>query len=305
MTNATEPSEGAPPEPPPLAEAPPPAPRPKRLTRSRDEQMISGVAGGIAEYFDLDPVLVRVALVVLAFVSGGAAILGYIVAWIVMPEGDGRATVMAADGSVTEVVAPRRSSGAAAGIVWGLILIGIGGAVLLARLDIRIPEWNAILAGSLIALGVLIIIEARKGMNSGLVTLAVGLSVLLGAAEMVDFRFESGFGDRQTVVTQPADLEESYGHAFGSMTVDLTDLELPEGTTHLAVSVAFGEVVVRLPEGVPYRLNASAVFGSVDAPTFNADGIASSRTFQSSDYDNSSKRLDLDVSTAFGSARIR
>jgi phage shock protein PspC (stress-responsive transcriptional regulator)/predicted membrane protein len=267
--------------------------------------MISGVAGGIAEYFEFDPVLVRVAFVVLAFVSGGTAILGYIVAWIVMPEGDGRATTFSADGSVTAAAAPRRSSGTAAGVVWGVILIGIGALVLLARLDIRIPEWNTILAGVLIALGVLIIIEARKGMNSGLVMLAVGLSIVLGASAMVDFGFETGFGDRRAVVTRAADLEASYGHAFGSMTVDLSDLELADGTTHLSVSVAFGDVTVRLPEGVPYRVSASAVFGSVDAPTFNADGIASSRTFQSPDYDNSSKRLDLDVSTAFGSARIR
>jgi phage shock protein PspC (stress-responsive transcriptional regulator) len=58
-----------------------------RLYRSRDDRMIAGVAGGVAEYFDLDPSLVRIAWAVLAFV-GGFGVLLYIVMAIVVPEDD-------------------------------------------------------------------------------------------------------------------------------------------------------------------------------------------------------------------------
>lgn len=59
--------------------------RPARLTRSRDERMIGGVAGGIAEYLGIDPVLVRLGFVVLAL-AGGGGVLAYLVAWLVIPE---------------------------------------------------------------------------------------------------------------------------------------------------------------------------------------------------------------------------
>lgn len=275
--------------------------------RSRDDEMIAGVAGGIAEYFDLDPVLVRVAFVVLALVTSGTAIIAYIIAWIVMPEAttaDSAARAAMRAGGTAEP-RPRRSSGAAAGVAWGVILISVGTMVLLSRLDIALPEWNVVLSGGLILLGVLIILEARRGLNGGLVMLAVGLSVILGAAAFVDFQFDSGFGDRQVVVTRVADLDDSYSHAFGSMTVDLRNLEVAEGQTKVSVSVAFGDVTVRLPAGVPYRINANSAFGSVDAPEFDADGIAVERSYRSEGYDQATRRVEIDVSVAFGSARVR
>ena len=55
-----------------------------RLYRSDQERMIAGVAGGLAEYFDIDVVLVRL-LWVLAFFFGGG-IFAYLIAWIVIPK---------------------------------------------------------------------------------------------------------------------------------------------------------------------------------------------------------------------------
>ena len=56
----------------------------KKLYKSRKEKMFAGVCGGIAEYFDLDPVLVRILFVIFTFI-GGTAIIAYIVGMIVMP----------------------------------------------------------------------------------------------------------------------------------------------------------------------------------------------------------------------------
>ncbi len=57
----------------------------KRLYRSTKEKMIGGVCGGLAEYFDIDPVLIRILFVVATFV-GGSGILAYIICWIIIPE---------------------------------------------------------------------------------------------------------------------------------------------------------------------------------------------------------------------------
>ena len=50
--------------------------------------MWAGVAGGLAEYFDLDPALVRLIWVLAAVLTGGLAIPIYIVAWIIIPRDD-------------------------------------------------------------------------------------------------------------------------------------------------------------------------------------------------------------------------
>ncbi|MDR0438100.1 MAG: PspC domain-containing protein [Bacteroidales bacterium] len=57
----------------------------KTLRRSTTNRVIGGVCGGIAEYFELDPTLIRLAFLILAFLGGGG-ILIYIVAWIIVPE---------------------------------------------------------------------------------------------------------------------------------------------------------------------------------------------------------------------------
>ncbi|MCH7723203.1 MAG: PspC domain-containing protein [Bacteroidetes bacterium] len=57
----------------------------KRLYRSRMDRMIAGVAGGLANYFDIDPTIVRVLFVITIFIGGGG-ILAYIILWIVVPE---------------------------------------------------------------------------------------------------------------------------------------------------------------------------------------------------------------------------
>lgn len=57
----------------------------RRLYRSRTTQMIGGVAGGVAEYFNIDPTLVRFAFVALLFSSGFMLFILYLIAWIIIP----------------------------------------------------------------------------------------------------------------------------------------------------------------------------------------------------------------------------
>ncbi|MDR0348112.1 MAG: PspC domain-containing protein [Tannerella sp.] len=58
---------------------------PKRLYRSENEKMIAGVCGGIAEYFGLDPALVRLAYIVLSIFTLFSGVLAYLIMWIVIP----------------------------------------------------------------------------------------------------------------------------------------------------------------------------------------------------------------------------
>ena len=62
----------------------------KRLYRTREGRVVAGVCAGIAAYFGIDPTLVRLAFALFT-IFGGAGVLLYLVAWIVIPEegGDG------------------------------------------------------------------------------------------------------------------------------------------------------------------------------------------------------------------------
>ncbi|MGO4200657.1 PspC domain-containing protein [Rhodococcus sp. TAF43] len=58
---------------------------PRQFVRSSSQRMLSGVCGGVAEYFGIDVNLVRVAAVVGAFISFGTVALIYLAAWMLMP----------------------------------------------------------------------------------------------------------------------------------------------------------------------------------------------------------------------------
>lgn len=60
----------------------------KRLYKSNSDKKVCGVCGGIANYFDVDPTIVRLAWVIFTF-AGGSGLLAYIIAAIVMPEDPG------------------------------------------------------------------------------------------------------------------------------------------------------------------------------------------------------------------------
>ena len=58
----------------------------KKLLRSRSNRMMAGICAGIADYFNVDPTLIRLLWVLLVFLSLGTGILVYIIAWIIIPE---------------------------------------------------------------------------------------------------------------------------------------------------------------------------------------------------------------------------
>jgi len=63
------------------------------LFRSRDDRMLAGVAGGLAELWDADPSLVRIVWALLVVLTGGIALVVYIVMAIVVPEEDDLAPI--------------------------------------------------------------------------------------------------------------------------------------------------------------------------------------------------------------------
>lgn len=132
--------------PPPPPDAPPDPAR--RLTRSTDDKVLTGLSGGLGRYFGVDPVIFRIAFVVLAF-AGGTGVLLYLLGWLMIPDDEGR-------GPGLERLASDR-----AGKLLLAVAAGIG---ILMLFDEDGPGWgNFPVALALIGVGVAILWSRRDG----------------------------------------------------------------------------------------------------------------------------------------------
>jgi phage shock protein C len=138
-----------PPEPGPLGPEPDPAAAPQRLVRSRSERVIAGVCGGIGRYLGVDPVLLRIAFIVLAL-ANGLGVIAYVVAWVAIPE-------EGPDQPSATVAEPRRETGR---LVLGGSLVVLGLVLLLDRLAPALDElfWPV----AVVAVGVAIMLVGLR-----------------------------------------------------------------------------------------------------------------------------------------------
>jgi len=103
----------------------------KKLYRSQKQKIVAGVCGGIAEYFEIDPVLIRLIWIVL-IVFGGTGILAYLIAWIVIPRENGTCgNYPPSEESPGEPAAQNFSEKPQNGspdarLFWGIVLILVG-----------------------------------------------------------------------------------------------------------------------------------------------------------------------------------
>jgi phage shock protein PspC (stress-responsive transcriptional regulator) len=125
----------------------------KRLYRSRKNRMLGGVCGGIAEYFEIDPVIVRLIAVALFFV-GGSAVLAYIIGLIIIPyepveiaagkESSAPAADLSAPAAAAPAAseAPRAAANESVPLFLGIALIILGGVFLMHNLPIFSPFYH-------------------------------------------------------------------------------------------------------------------------------------------------------------------
>ena len=141
--------------------------RAKRLHKSRNDTMISGVSGGMAEYFDIDPVFVRLGWVLSVFVTGGISILIYIVMMIVVPK-PAYSPSAASDAPAGTAVSNEADSGSGErNRNWlGVGLIAAGVALLAYNLNLLGPiDWGVLAAIAVIALGAVLLFMSLRNRN--------------------------------------------------------------------------------------------------------------------------------------------
>src|ERR671918_643286 len=241
------------------------------LRRSRSNRMLSGVAGGLGACFEFHPAVFRVSFVVLTLM-GGAGILIYLAAALVMPE-EGKE-----DSAATSALRRRRP--------WVLVVLGLMAVVLLALLS-EVPVWPQgdawpflLIAGAL-ALWLTWFAVAGIGRGwlraVGIVVASVAvLLVVLVAAFLATFDVHLGDGvDERTVAPASVSaLDRRYELGLGELVFDLRSVEFPLGETRLDVRVDAGRIRVLLPEDVALRAGTEARLGEIDRLVFAVLALA-------------------------------
>jgi Cell wall-active antibiotics response 4TMS YvqF len=195
-------------------------------------------------------------------------------------------------------------------IVLGLLLTGWGVAWLLDAAGAFEVRLGALLAGTLVAVGLVLMLDADRRSHGWLVVLGIALTVVLAASATtsgLDVNPGAGVGDRVVRPLTVAELATTHRLDVGNLTVDLRDAVLPEAaTTTVAARVGVGQLVVRVPPGVPLEVHGQAGIGEVRAFGHTENGIDVDTTqHDGAGLVEATHRLRLDLRIGIGGIEVQ
>jgi phage shock protein PspC (stress-responsive transcriptional regulator) len=259
---------------------------PRRLVRRRDDRWLAGVSAGLGDYFDVPPLVYRIAFLALVF-AGGTGLLLYAAAWLIIPE-EGEPDSIAVRALRDHRERPWLTVGvgllafAALALLadarpWGgdgdgwliVALVGAGLVWYQSRRERRAALAAAAASGEAV--------PPRRhriarviGWTAGIVALVAAL--VLVAALAFGISALGGVGERSERPVSAVDVDRRYELAVGDLTVDLADVPLAPGTTAVDVRVGVGDLTIEVPEGVDVDLTGAAGLGAVDVLGVHSDG---------------------------------
>ncbi|MGH3102774.1 MAG: PspC domain-containing protein [Gaiellaceae bacterium] len=187
----------------------------------------------------------------------------------------------------------------------GVLLAAAGVAVLLDVLDVVDVPLDVALAVALVVVGVLVAVGAFFRRATGLALLGLVLALALAGVAVADLGQGGGVGDRTFRPVSATELEDEYDLRIGSLELDLRDLELPAGDTHVEANVGVGVLVVRVPDAVAVEASANARAGEVTVLGRSDDGWDAHERALEDGLGGSRARLVLDAEVGFGDIEIR
>ncbi len=159
--------------------------------------------------------------------------------------------------------APPKPHGVITPVVLSAMLASAGVILLLDQTEIIDASLGLGGAVWLFQIGTGLVVSAFRGRAPGLFLVGVLVSIGTLAAGIVDPIIEHGSADRRIVVTDIADLEDEYQLGAGSLTVDLSELDLNGQTRTVDVGLAVGELRVYLPDEANLEVNLENTIGDL------------------------------------------
>ncbi|HYA09110.1 MAG TPA: PspC domain-containing protein [Gaiellaceae bacterium] len=164
----------------------------------------------------------------------------------------------------SEAPAPVRRRQPLFAIAIGSLLAASGIVALLDTAGVWNVDWRIVLGAMVVFTGGIVAVGAAAGLRVGGVA-GVGVVLLAALALVLSIRVPlfAGWGDQTVQPTSVAALDSTYEHGVGNYTLDLHDLRLPTGTTHVTVKLAVGDLLVRVPANATVDVEGRVALGEV------------------------------------------
>jgi phage shock protein PspC (stress-responsive transcriptional regulator) len=185
-------------------------------------------------------------------------------------------------------------------IAAGALLIAVGAIALLDAGGVWNADWRFVLGGMVVALGGLVAAGAATDRSvGGVIGIGVLLALALALTLAVRVPLFAGVGDRVEHPTTIEALDSSYRFGIGDFNLNLADLPLASGETHVKTTLGIGDMTVHVPYGVAVDVDARAsggqivIFGHIDDGTSVHSRVHDSGTMPG-------RVLSLDARVGFG-----
>jgi phage shock protein PspC (stress-responsive transcriptional regulator) len=315
------------------------------LRRSRTDRVIGGVCGGFAKQYGIDPVLLRILVVVATLFTGGVFALAYLVVWLAIPDEPLWAPVPMPAGPAgtayaapqTAPVPPSYAAGGtgtyvdpATGVVYGapqyyapakpreprsyLGLIAVSASVVVggllailavAGVDIPVATVAAVM---LAVLAVGLLVGAFRGRARWLIAPAVVLLLVAQAATAIPRAVNSSWGSGAGDRTWAPTVSQPtpFELGVGSAQLDLTSL--PAGPATVSAKVGAGTIIVTVRDDTTLVLHGRIGAGDVilpDAPNTNGTSLVLNSTVPATATTPAVSTVDLTIDIGLGELEVR
>jgi phage shock protein PspC (stress-responsive transcriptional regulator) len=243
-------------------------PHVKRLERSSQNKVIAGVCGGLGRYFDLNPTVFRLGLVVLTLL-GGAGILVYIAAILVVPAEEEPASI------AERALAQRRDHPVQ---LVALGVVGVAVFVLLSRADAWPSAGAAWFLALVVGLAVLWASKERRArrlvvvvVTTAVLALAALVTAVVVAFSWFDVSLGDGVGDYTYAPASVAEVGHDYNLGVGTLKLDLSHVS-PTQPLRVKAHVGVGELRVVVPQDAAVVVDSRVKLGSISSLDHHDDG---------------------------------
>ncbi|MGH2580931.1 MAG: hypothetical protein ACRDGP_08815 [Actinomycetota bacterium] len=191
----------------------------------------------------------------------------------------------------------------------GLVVVVIGVTALLQAAGVSDVPWKAVLPGSLIAVGLGLVIAGQRSESGqgGLIAIGIVLTVLLAGASAVDIPLEGGVGERIERPTSLSEVKSEYRLAVGQLTLDLTSVSVPVTDTArtVRVRVGVGQLIVELPSDQLAVVRGHAGMGQVTIFGQSDQGFGVDKDVMPSVPAGEPIAFSLELSVGIGEVRVQ
>jgi len=191
--------------------------------------------------------------------------------------------------------------GTSRGLFWGVILIIIGFLFLF-------DQWNWLEVGDLwpliiIAVGVYYIIKSPSSYDNGR-SRPSGFGDQTITSDSQQVNYSNSMGDIKVKVTSRKFQGGTIRTTFGTVRVDVQDIDIESGESILRLETTFGEIKILPPRNVAFMVEASNTAGDITFFNETKSGWRQETTYKSDTFDSAQKRLKITASLVFGDLKV-